>query len=788
MSPIAYLDFDLLIESTDAGYRARLLSSPAGQATADFTLPFSDLEIENLLLRVGRPRRGVRRLESSEMQAARDFGTRLFEAIFTGDMRANLRSSQDTALHEGGGLRIRLRLDEVPALADLPWEYLYNPSTDGFMVLSAHTPIVRYLDLPQQIRPLTVTPPLRMLVMISSPTDAPGLDVKLEEQKLRDSLADLLADRLLVLETMEDATLPALQKRLRRDQYHIFHFIGHGGFDGSTQDGILLFETESETGRQVTGRYLGTILHDHRPLRLAVLNACEGGRASRSDPFGGVAQSLVRQGIPAVIAMQFEVTDRAAITFAHELYAAVADGYPVDAALAEARKAIFAQENDTEWGTPVLYMRSPDGRIFDVADRGDTPARPRPAPRVESKPDTELLDGLYTEALTYYHTKKWSLAVQVLSRIVAFDRDYEDAAAKLEHARGQDRLATLDIEANEAVEASAWDVAVQRLQSIVELSPTDADARRRLDEARRQKRLADLYREARRLTDASSWQAAVNVITQIRQHAPDYPDADGIFETAIRQFDAQQRQQEVARLYAHAVRLIDAGDWTGARDRLETVASFDPDHRETRALLERARHELAALDAAALRVDVDPPEPQSRTQLDVDAERHVRRQPGVEREPGVETEFRGDPELPVDPGRFMRAPAGGRRVAQPQMTEPDVARSDLAAATRQAIQHYQAGRWAEAADGLAAILERAPDYVDPTWGRIARLMPRARERAWLPAPPPGGRPPAMRESRSGAEGRPSASRFTHASPEPVRRPGTLPEPIGLPRKPEDRPL
>ena len=64
--------------------------------------------------------------------------------------------------------------------------------------------------------------------------------------------------------------------------------------------------------------------------------------------------------------MQLEITDRAAITFACELYAALADGYAVDAALAEARKAIFADDNEVEWGTPVLFMRVPDGRIFDV--------------------------------------------------------------------------------------------------------------------------------------------------------------------------------------------------------------------------------------------------------------------------------------------------------------------------------------------------------------------------------------------------------------------------------------
>ncbi len=108
------------------------------------------------------------------------------------------------------------------------------------------------------------------------------------------------------------------------------------------------------------------LLHDHESLRVAVLNACEGARSSKQDPFAGSAQTLVQQGIPAVIAMQFEIADDVASTFAHELYGALADSYPIDAAVTEARKAIFAMGREVEWATPVLYLRAPDGRIFDV--------------------------------------------------------------------------------------------------------------------------------------------------------------------------------------------------------------------------------------------------------------------------------------------------------------------------------------------------------------------------------------------------------------------------------------
>jgi len=47
MDEIKYLDLDLLIERAEKGYTARVLNSPAGQASAGFSLPFSELELEN---------------------------------------------------------------------------------------------------------------------------------------------------------------------------------------------------------------------------------------------------------------------------------------------------------------------------------------------------------------------------------------------------------------------------------------------------------------------------------------------------------------------------------------------------------------------------------------------------------------------------------------------------------------------------------------------------------------------------------------------------------------------
>lgn len=368
-----YLDFDLAIESipgAPATYRARVLNSPAGQATVDFTLPFNAHELENYILKMGRPRRQTRS-RSQEGEAARELGARLYNAVFQQEVRDALRRSLDAAdARPDHGLRLRLRLGDASALLDLPWEYLYDPTLRRFFGHSVATPLVRYREQPRPVMPLAVTLPLQVLVMIANPSDVSALDVEGEWRKVSDALAPLVAQGQVQLTRLPNATLAALQRQLRQASYHIFHFVGHGGVDRLSGERVLYLEDDRGRGRSVSGDLLGTLLNDHRSLRLALLNACEGARTSADDPFAGVAQHLVLQGIPAIIAMQFEITDDAAILLAQEFYAALADGYPVEAALAEARKAIFVAGHDVEWGTPVLYSRANDGYLFTVTTSG----------------------------------------------------------------------------------------------------------------------------------------------------------------------------------------------------------------------------------------------------------------------------------------------------------------------------------------------------------------------------------------------------------------------------------
>jgi hypothetical protein len=331
----------------------------------------------------------------------RRFGTALFDAVFRNGVRVALSASIVAAENAGRGLRLRLRLADCPELADLPWEYLFDPASQAFLALSEWTPVVRYLDVAAPVTSLPVAPPLSILVQVASPADAPRLDAEAELDRLHRALRPIERSGLIRITRVPGGSLAALQDALRHGVYHVFHFIGHGAFSQLHADGFLLFEGGRGAARLASGPELATLLAGHHTLRLAVLNACEGARSTRTDPFSGVAQSLVRGRIPAVVAMQFEITDEAAAVFARELYEAVADDYPLEAAVAEARKALRHEVDAVEWGTPVLHLRAPTGDIFTVKNSAvQAPSKPpdggRPAtgpPDGGSRPAARPPDG-----------------------------------------------------------------------------------------------------------------------------------------------------------------------------------------------------------------------------------------------------------------------------------------------------------------------------------------------------------------------------------------------------------
>jgi tetratricopeptide (TPR) repeat protein len=292
-------------------------------------------------------------------------------------------------------------------------------------------------------------------------------------------------------------------------------------------------------------------------LRLVFLNSCEGARGSESDAFSSTAATLVRRGVPAVVAMQYEITDAAAIEFSRDFYEALADSLPVDAAVTEARAAV-SMESMLEWGTPVLYMHSPDGRVFDIS----TPAsRAQPAPETEDRQGEDLLHR-YRES--------------VRSAWMSGELHKSDAERLSELA---DEL-RLSARTASDIEREVMGDTIEEILKRQEQSAKEEERRSQLDR---------LYARARQAHRNREWQTVVELFEQISAEEPDYADPEGLLASARDALEDQERTQKIASLYDRGQRHMQAEEWSQAIGYFEEIQKLEPNYREIGTLLAQAR-------------------------------------------------------------------------------------------------------------------------------------------------------------------------------------------------------
>lgn len=360
-------------------YAVRVIHAAAGgEPMGELYLDIDDMLgqrdlLEATVLASAVPRRAVAATE----QPVREAGQQLFRALFTGPVYGMYRASLGVAQQRGERLRVVLRLT-APELAALPWETLFDPETETY--LCRQEPLVRHVPAPYTADPLEVRPPLRILGLVSSPAGLPPLDVAAEKRHLEGALAGPIAAGLVEVTWVPAATWSAVQARLLAGEWHVLHFVGHGDYDAEAGEGLVALTGPDGQVDLVTAARLADLLREAQPApRLVMLNSCASGQTGAKDIFSSTAATLVRSGINAVAAMQFAISDNAAIAFATGFYTAIAHGRSVDEAARSGRIAILGTPHSMEWVTPVLYVRGPATRLFTIT--GSSPTRPVPDPR-----------------------------------------------------------------------------------------------------------------------------------------------------------------------------------------------------------------------------------------------------------------------------------------------------------------------------------------------------------------------------------------------------------------------
>ncbi len=313
--------------------------------------------------------------------ALTSLGGRLYRTLFPDGVHKVFTQLLEEAKAQRRPLDLLLQISD-PRLLNLPLELLFHP-TEGFLAthplltlcrcpLDAHdahkglgyddaSRIAHHAPLPP--------PPLRILMLVSSPDDLPTqrvLDYEREQELMLKALDPLLQQGKAVLEIPDEGSLSTLREYLDKDAYHVLHLSGHASFVEGRGASFQLEDRDGQ-GESVGAEELARLLMNYPSLRLVFLSGCETARTSDYNAYAGLAQHLLACGVPMVVGMQHKVSDDAARKLAFAFYQGLTlPRCGVAAALTRARLALKESEKQSaEWATPALYSREGAGGLVD---------------------------------------------------------------------------------------------------------------------------------------------------------------------------------------------------------------------------------------------------------------------------------------------------------------------------------------------------------------------------------------------------------------------------------------
>jgi hypothetical protein len=385
----------------------------AGERTAEavFAFDFADKHLENLRLRIENTQEPCSEDDLKEIGIS--LWTGLMEGPETGPaepgrpLRTPVKELFDALKQEpGASARYLFRLSlPHPRLELLPWEALYFDDYEGgYGFLACHpdyavvrSPVAK-LRAPSQ--PSAVHGQLRILAVIP---ESSGLDVDREWRQL-DRAVEPVREQVH-LERLDGRVTPdLLAAKLKSGRWDVVHFIGHGQqMEGGRATVRLNGADPNEPEKWVDGESFGNLFIG-REVRLVVLNCCQGATPSLQRRMSGLGPFLLRAGVPAVVAMRYEMPDVEAIRFSELFYQELLTGEApgrVDLAVESARESL---ERNQSFGaarpfvTPVLFLAGSE-QLFalETARRPQVvvmpPPRPAAAPALPERLIKALRDG-----------------------------------------------------------------------------------------------------------------------------------------------------------------------------------------------------------------------------------------------------------------------------------------------------------------------------------------------------------------------------------------------------------
>ncbi|MGH9151934.1 MAG: CHAT domain-containing protein [Acidimicrobiales bacterium] len=310
------------------------------------------------------------------------YGRALGSMLLAGEVAGAVDRARQVAASHGVPLRLRLFLDSgAEQLHRLRWEALCDPHTGECLLTNENLLFSRYLSSVNW-SPVGNTPKAgqRAVVVVADPKGleewSPG-GVALTPVAVGDEVAraraGLGAMPVSVLAGSGQATLDGLAAALR-DGPDVLYLVCHG-FLSSDGPQVLLEKPDGSVDRVAGSDLLARLRELPQLPRLVVLASCQSGGTENG--VGGVALAalgprLAELGVPAVVAMQGNVSMETVAAFMPTFFAELDRDGQIDRAAAVARGRV---RDRPDWWMPVLFMRLRSGRLWSAQTAPGGPPR-----------------------------------------------------------------------------------------------------------------------------------------------------------------------------------------------------------------------------------------------------------------------------------------------------------------------------------------------------------------------------------------------------------------------------
>jgi hypothetical protein len=363
------------------------MGSPTGYAVDLRYMP-DDQQVADPI-RAARPMQlDFERLQLLEDDDPKAYGRLLGQSLFADDaLHAAFTDAYGRTQRDDRPLRLRLFIDRsAPELHSLRWELLHDPATGVQLSTGDRIFFSRYLASKDfQVVRLRARGDLRALAVIANPDNvgrymvdrksaalgrrqlAP-INVAAEKTRIEASLRNI---PVTYLASGGQATLERLIEHARQG-YDILYLVCHGGLiDG--QPKVWLEDPDGHAAPTAGSELVAALYNLLQRPRLVVLAACQSARVgdectSADDGIlSALGPRLAEIGIPAVVAMQGNITMKTAQAFSETFFTELQDDGQVDRAVSIARGTV--QTHPDAW-MPTLFMRLKSGRIWSARGQG----------------------------------------------------------------------------------------------------------------------------------------------------------------------------------------------------------------------------------------------------------------------------------------------------------------------------------------------------------------------------------------------------------------------------------